>query len=151
METNLPILIVLGIILILSGAWLVNSIIVLTKLKIEEDKRNKLYAQLQEENNKSIADYSEKLLEFIRMLTTQISVLKFRTFVDNHEMDKITKANIQKLVAEVAESVNTSINSTNIDFDDILFTKEFYENYIVETSLITIKNLLNKTINDEEN
>lgn len=151
MYDNLYVIVILSIILTLSGAWLVNSIIILTKLKIEESKRNQMYLQLQEENTKNIADYSEKLLEFIKMLTSQIAILKFRTFVDNHEIDKITKANIQNLVADVAETVNVSINADHIDFDDVLFTKEFYENYIIDTSLITIKGLLNKTINEEEN
>ena len=89
------------------------------------------------------------MLDFVKMLTSQIAVLRFRTFVDTHELDKITKANVQKLVTDVAETVHNSINIDNIDFEDMLFNKEFFEKYIIETSLITIKSLLDKAVNEE--
>ena len=152
MENELKLyFIMLIIILVLSVIWLVYSLTIFTKLKIYESKMNQMYVQLQNENSKRTTEYSDKMLEFVKMFIGQIAVLKFRTFVDSHNLGKITKANIQKLVAEVADTVHKSINIDKIDFEDTLFTKDFYEKYIIETSVIMIKELLDKTkINNDD-
>lgn len=142
--------IMLIVILVLSAIWLVHSLIVLAKLKIQESKMNQMYKQLQSENTKEATNYSEKVLEYTKMFIGQITVLKFKAYVDNHEIDKVTKANIQNLASDVATTVHKSINLDNIQFDDTLFTKEFYEQYIIDSSLMHVKRLLEKTINANE-
>jgi len=136
------------LIIIVSAICLIN-IITCIKLINQEKKLSELRLQIQSDNHNTATEYSEKMLDFVKMLTSQIAVLRFRTFVDTHELDKITKANVQKLVTDVAETVHNSINIDNIDFEDMLFNKEFFEKYIIETSLITIKSLLDKAVNEE--
>jgi len=138
------------VLMILSAAWFVNSLIILIRLKHQERDYNEIRKELEEENSKVSTEYSEKLLEFVKMLTSQISILQFRTFIDGHDMDKVTRAQIQELAKSIAVTVNKSINIDNIDFDSALFTKEFYEGYIIENALINVKTLLQKAINEEE-
>lgn len=136
-------------VLILADAWIINPIIMLTKLKSYESKFSELYSRLKNENNRIETEYSEKMLEFAKMLTTQVSILMFKEFIDSHDISKITRINIKELASTVAEYVHASINISNIDFNETLFTKEFYEKYIIDTSFNTIKSLLDRVINDE--
>lgn len=136
-------------VLILADAWIINPIIMLTKLKSYESKFSELYSRLKNENNRIETEYSEKMLEFAKMLTTQVSILMFKEFIDSHDISKITRINIKELSSTVAEYVHASINISNIDFNETLFTKEFYEKYIIDTSFNTIKSLLDRVINDE--
>lgn len=92
-------------------------------------------------------EYSENVLNFIKTITNSIAVLKFRSFEDNHNMDKITQEIFKKLVIEVAAEVHESIDSSKIDFDKTLFTEKFYESYIVDMSVFAIKSLLNDFMN----
>ena len=92
-------------------------------------------------------EYSESVLNFIKIITNSIAILKFRTFQDNHNMDKITQEIFKKLVMEVAAEVNESIDAEKINFDNTLFTKKFYETYIIDMSMFAVKSLLNDFIN----
>lgn len=141
---------VLIILMILSGAWFFSSVVALNKLRKQEELITSLHNKMQGENIESLTSYSQKLLDFVKMLTTQVAILKFKTFVDNHEIEKVTKVNVRELAGLVANTVKDSINIDNIDFSDILFTKEFYEDYIIEVSITTIKSLLEKTISEYE-
>ena len=136
-------------VLILADAWIINPIIMLTKLKSYESKFSELYSRLKNENNRIETEYSEKMLEFAKMLTTQVSILKFKEFIDSHDISKVNRIHIKELASTVAEYVHASINISNIDFNETLFTKEFYEKYIIDTSFNTIKSLLDRVINDE--
>lgn len=109
------------------------------KLEFERLKHRNGYTKLQ---------YTEKLLEYIRMVATQIAVLKFRTFQDGHEMDKVTRMNIKNLVSDVATETRDSINFNNIDIENTLVTSEFLTKYLVEVSVIAVKEMLNKAIED---
>ena len=150
MDIYLLMFIVVLIVLISSTSWLINSIIVLIRLKSNENAIKNIHMQLKDENNNVITEYSEKILEFVKMFTTQVSVLQFRTFVDNHDIEKVTRKQLQQLVSDVAETVHNSIKIDKIDFEDTLFTKEFYESYIVDTSMIIIKSLLDKVIDGDD-
>ena len=108
------------------------------------------YKRLESENKNKTVEYSNKVLELIRSIIGQIAVLKFRTFEDTHEMTKVTKANVEGLIKEVAEMANTSLNMNNIFLGDTFFTKAFYEKYIVETSIILIKQMVAKAVNELE-
>lgn len=149
-ELTLIITLVIIVLMILSGAWFVNSLILLIKLRMHEKSITNLHMQLEEDNSKITTEYSEKLLNFVKMITTQVAILQFRTFVDGHDMAKVTKANVRDVADNVAKTVKSSINMDSIDFSDTLFTKEFYESYIIETSIIAVKSLLEKTINIDE-
>lgn len=149
-ELTLIITLVIIVLMILSGAWFVNSLIVLIKLRMHEKSITNLHMQLEEDNSRITTDHSEKLLNFAKMITTQVAILKFRTFADGHDISKVTIANVRDVADNVAKTVKSSINMDSIDFSDTLFTKEFYESYIIETSIIAVKSLLEKTVNGDE-
>ena len=92
--------------------------------------------------------YTDELLEFIRKLSIQLSVIKFKEFIDEHEIDKITKSQIQKLVTETASMVNSSFSKDPIDFDNLLVSREFLDEYIVQTSIMAIKDLLERSVTE---
>jgi len=43
------------------------------------------------------------------------------------------------------------LNMNNIFLDDTFFTKEFVEKYIVETSVILVKQMIEKAVNNMDN
>lgn len=94
-------------------------------------------------------EYSRNLMKYLREFIGQITVIKFKTFIDSHKMDKITEINIKKLIDDIATTTNNSINRSNILFDNTIITKEFYESYIVETAIMLVKEMLEKLENEE--
>lgn len=125
------------------------------------DKNNELQAKLLEVKEKELAikkkkaeedrtsylQYSKDMIEFIRMIIAQTAVLKFKEFCDRHQQfDKVTEANVKTLVSDVAIAVNKSINNSNIMFSDTLFTREFYNHYLVETTTAYVKDLVDKKV-----
>lgn len=116
----------------------------------QQSLRNDIeYRQIENENKNKTVEYSNKVLELVRSIVGQIAVLKFRTFQDSHDMSKITTTNTKALVDDVARMAKRSLNMNNIFLDDTFFTKEFIENYIVETSIILIKQMIEKAANDD--
>lgn len=100
--------------------------------------------EIEESRKEKSIEYSNNIMKYIREFIAQIATLQFKTFVDGHNMNKITEANIKKLVQDIAEEVKTALNEVNILFDNMLFTKDFYDKYIVETTVITVKTMLEK-------
>lgn len=95
-------------------------------------------------------EYTNSMLKYVHDFTIQVASIQFRNFVDGHDLNKITKATMSKLVEDTAIKVIKSIDSKNIKFDDLLFTKDFYNNYIIDIAMISIKELLDKAINTTE-
>lgn len=130
--------------------WFIISLVVLYKLRNKFNKDSKLLEDMKESNKNKMVEYSKQVLEFIRMMVGQIAVLKFRTFVDTNDLSKVSKSTIEKLVADVAESVNMSMNMVNLSLENTVYSKEFFEQYIVETSVLMIKDLLDKAIGEKD-
>lgn len=127
------------------GLTLISSIpIFLNKLK----KANVVEEPVIEEKfitSKNIK-YSQDVMSFVKEFTIQVSVLRYREFFDNHRMDKVTKAQIQTLVSETAMEVNRSLSLKMINYNITLYTKEFVERFIVQTTMVALKDLLEKSI-----
>ena len=88
-------------------------------------------------------------MKYLREFIGQIAVIKFKAFIDSHKMDKITEINIKKLIDDIATTTNKSINRSNILFDNTIITEEFYESYVIETTIILVKEMLEKLENEE--
>lgn len=153
MDTNtISVLVTLALVLIMFVVlfWFVMSLVVLMRLRNQYDKDSRSLRELQEGNKDKVLDNSKQLLEFIRMMVGQVAVLKFRTFIDTRDVERSTKANIESLVQDVATTVNASLNMSNISIENTIYSKEFFEQYIVETSVIIIKDLLDKSLNEDD-
>lgn len=133
--------------------WFIITIGVLVKLNNKFKHDSTALQELKEGNKERVVEYSKQVLEFIRMMVGQVAVIKFRTFIDNRKIEKISKANVEELVADVARTVNRSINMSNIQIENTVYSREFFEEYIVESSVMIIKDLLARDLNnitDEE-
>lgn len=95
-----------------------------------------------------VYDLSSKVLDFTKEYVSQIVVLKVKAFVDTNDMKYITREKIKNLIGDIAVTVNGSINRANIDLDCLYFTKDFYDKFIVETTVIMVKELLEKEIDN---
>ena len=89
-------------------------------------------------------------MSLAREITIQVCVLQFNAFKDSHEIDKINRSHIQKLVTTIAKEVNDLVVLDNLDYDNLLYKKEFVERYIINISINTIKDLLDKAIDNYE-
>ena len=93
--------------------------------------------------------YTTDMIDFIKVLCQQTSLLRFRDFIDNHEISKTTRSNYAAIVDETARSIHNSLIGTNIKYDDLLVSQEYVNTYIIEVTSITIRDLLEKTIEGE--
>lgn len=119
------------------------------RLDASRRKLESLQAALTEHlDNSYLTDieYSTKILDYINAFTVQVATLNFRNFLDTHELEKVTKATLSGLVEETASMVNDSMVKENIMFEDALFTEEFYDKYIINIVMVTIKDLLDKAV-----
>ena len=102
--------------------------------------------KLVEENKNKTVEYSNNILEFIQSIITHIAMIKFKNFIDGNDISKITREKTKQLIQDVAIMTNSSINWENIIIIDTFLTKDFYETYIVEMSAMTIKQMLNTSL-----
>lgn len=93
-------------------------------------------------------DYSDHVLKHVRELVSTMSNIRFKTFLDKYETSKITQEHVKKLIEDIAVSVNESIDYSNINFNNTIFTKEYLNKYIIEITMYLVKDLVNESILD---
>ena len=93
--------------------------------------------------------YTKQTLDFLKELCQQTALLRFRDFIDNHEISKTTRSNYAAIVDVTARFIHDSLMRTNIKYDDLLVSQEYVNTYIIEVTSITIRDLLEKTIEGE--
>lgn len=145
--------ILLWILFIFSILWCINSFIILFKLNKQELMVRNITTKIVQDAtnpNEMNTDLSNQILQFTRMIISQIAMMKYRDFVDSKDMSKITRSNVTKLVDEVATECHKAIRIESISFESLVFTREFYEQYIVETTVFVIKSMVNKTFDNIE-
>lgn len=94
-------------------------------------------------NEMNMIVYSKDLLSFTKEFISEIVLLKYTEFEDARDMDKITEINIKNLIQEIASIARKSLDVEKIQFDYLIFTKEYYEQYIVYVTIQLVKKLLN--------
>lgn len=92
-------------------------------------------------------EYSNSLLANIRELVAEVAVLEFNQFRDNHDMEKITLANIKTIAKEVAEKSIQGLNLESINYVNLLYTKDFIESYVIKSSMEIVKGCLDRSVN----
>lgn len=146
-----------GIALLISMVFMVRAIIKYYHLKGTVIQRESERKDLEEDNKNKTVEYSNNLLELIQMIVSRIAVLRFRHFMDTHRIDpneeggvKVNRAQIVKLIEEIAKMANDSLKRDNFNFDDTFFTEDFYNKYIVGTTEILVKEMLAKIVDNYE-
>lgn len=96
---------------------------------------------------KEILSYTNEFIQFLKEYVAQVSVIKFRTFIDTHDIDKSTNQQYQRIVKETAEEVK--LNLTKIDLSILLISEKAIDKMIVDYSVIYIKDLIDKNFGEE--
>lgn len=91
-------------------------------------------------------EYSNELLKTIRSFVAEIAVIRFRTFIDGRAADKITREQVKNLVDSVAKDAEKYLEIDHINYEILLYTDEFIQDYIVQVAVNSIKDLLSKYI-----
>jgi hypothetical protein len=98
--------------------------------------------------NKCRIEYSRELLKFIRDFSGEVVLIKFHEFKDKVDFTKVNEEKIKSLINDIAATINKSLNWDNINIEDSLLNKEFYETYIINTTIIITKELTEKVIKE---
>ena len=91
-------------------------------------------------------EYSNNLLKDIRELIASISKENFKAFIDKYEVSKITKENVKKLIDITCNDVKSAIDYTKIDYDHMIYSQKFLSDYIVNTTIYVLKEMVEETI-----
>lgn len=91
--------------------------------------------------------YTNEFIQFIKNYTAQIAVIKFRTFIDTHDIEKSTNQQYQKVIKEIAGEVKVSLKYLDIGL--IILTETAIDKLIVDYSIMYIKDLINKNFGEE--
>lgn len=129
-------------------ATLIVSVAVLILVIIDITTHSKMGRTLNDEDNKIDIGYSRKVIRIIRDISIQASVDSFQEFADGHELNKVTKAQIQNLITTTAEYIKSSIDFDSIDFNRTIYKRTYLESYIVNTVVKSLKDLLNKAVDE---
>lgn len=126
--------------------WFIISMVMLSRLYIRFNNNTHELIALKESNKEKLVDYSNKSLDFIKMMISQTALLKFRTFIDANDISKVTRIQIEGVVSDVAKTVKGTINMNNIAIENTIYTEEFFDNYIIETSVYIVKQLFENAV-----
>lgn len=110
--------------------------------------QNELNLMMEKTNAESIK-YSTDMLNFIRSMISQVSVLKFNAFKDSHNKEKIMRFTVAELAQTVAIEVRKSLDLTKFRRDMLLYSQEFIDTFIIETSIMMVKELWEKDFDYE--
>ena len=132
--------------------WFVISLVVLFKLYKQHNQTAKEIIALKEDNKDKMLEYSNKSLEFIKLMVSQIALLILKAFIDQHDISKVTRSQIEKVVEDVATTVRKNINMNNFQLSHTIYTEEYFDQYIVDTAVFIVKKLFDEAIEkaDEE-
>ena len=139
------ILIAIMAILIIQCGVVINASFAFHKFLSEESAHKE-----NEKRNFDNIKYSQDVLDFTKRFTVETSVFETKSFFDSHKIDKLTKAQIQGLVRKVSMEVNNSQIINNFDYEKTVFSRQYIEKYVIEISIMTIKDLLEKEIKEME-
>lgn len=150
MDTFLPntvIFVILAFILIVMIAVL---IVMLAKLYIANDRCERLSEELntlKESNSRMLSiNYSERVLSFTHILIDQVATMKYKEFMSRNDISKTTRTHLKPLIGDVINTVYDGLHQQGIQFDDLLFTQEYYNQYIIDVSATVIRDMFEKTV-----
>jgi hypothetical protein len=140
--------ILLMIILIINTVAVLGTFIVLIALLTKKNKEEKNASPPIENIIKRI-EYSDKMLEYTRSVINSITYIEFKTFIDRNEISKVSKSQLIDLAKTIASKVKNSINDNNIDFNYVIFSTNYFDEYIINFSVDLLNQLWEKTIEDK--
>lgn len=139
--------ILLIIILIINSISMLGSFILLTILFIKKTKEEKNISPPAESPIKNIK-YTNTLLESTRSIINTVTYMELKTFVDNNEPSMVSKAQLADLAKQIANKVHSSINYQNIDFNYVIFSRDYFDEYIIKFTINALKQLWENIIRE---
>lgn len=105
-------------------------------------KENKsIYIGLDRESIK----YSKELLDYTTEVINNESVRQFEKFKEGKEnVSLITRKQVEKLIEEISSIVYNGLKIESIDFDKLMFSKEYYESIIIGHTIFIVSGLIEK-------
>jgi len=102
-----------------------------------------------EKEGKSLERVTE-LLNFLKKLTAEITVIKFREYQDQIQLDKTTRIKMSDLAKAIANEVKKALVEEKIDLSSYALTEEYLHWYLVQNAVMMVKNILEKAIDDSD-
>lgn len=93
-------------------------------------------------------EYSDKYLDFLKDLIVKIVSLNFKTFKDNHLLNKVTQQHMKSFIEETATQVKLVINNDEY-IDLLMYSSTYCDKFIVDAVIATTKNLLENQVDRE--
>lgn len=137
-----------GIGMMVCAMWLIAAIIKYLDSKEREGEERIKIQQNAIRPKIDPLEHSRDVLEFTKSVIGTITVLKFKEFRDSRQFNMVTRENIERLISNIASSVNRSIDITRLDLKNVVFSQEFYQKYIIDTTIYMVKQLTDKTVSD---
>lgn len=135
------------IILILTIIVIAMNISLIIYLSVMMRKHDKVPVEDTGTSNMKYMLYeTDKFLNFLKDICTQVSLLKFYVFINGKDLSKITEAQIKALIEDCSHTIMNNIQESNIDISKLLITKEYYEFYIINLVIYNINKLLEESL-----
>ena len=103
------------------------------------------------ESNIIKIDYSQKVLDTIKNLTSEITTLEFNKWENAHELNKSTISTERELFGLVALRVRGAIKSMDMLIEDTIYTESFLDQLIIDLSLTMVNIIFEDRINGGQN
>ena len=98
--------------------------------------------------NKDIIKHTDDFIEYIQKVSRTVASIKWREYRDNHRIDILTKEQLKNLAEDIANTVRTTINFDNINYDELIMSKEYISWLIVNYTFATLKALSESDIDN---
>lgn len=93
-------------------------------------------------NEEMIIKYSKDLLDYTTEIINQESVRQFNQFIEGIDIKKLTESQVKKLIAEISNAVHDGLRLDVINFEKLIYSKEYYESFIISHSMYIVNQLL---------
>lgn len=93
-------------------------------------------------NEEKIIKYSKDLLDYTTEIINQESVRQFNQFMEGIDIKKLTESQVKKLIGEISNAVHDGFRLEVINFEKLIYSKEYYESFIIAHSMYIVNQLL---------
>jgi len=93
-------------------------------------------------NEEKIIKYSKDLLDYTTEIINQESVRQFNQFMEGIDIKKLTESQVKKLIGEISNVVHDGLRLEVINFEKLIYSKEYYESFIIAHSMYIVNQLL---------
>ena len=90
--------------------------------------------------------YTKHVIQFVREIVAELTLVEFRNYIDSKEVEKTTLANYRELAQTIAETAYQQLRLDQLDYDSLLVTRYHLERMIIHYIINYIKDMLDQAI-----